>query len=75
MAFPKQHEIEEPLLRALLELGGEGKPSAIYPLVTKQFKTVLTEEDLVARLPSSPSTFKWHNLVQHWRSQPARDDA
>lgn len=69
MAFPKQHEIEEPLLRALVELGGEGKPSVIYPLVTKQFKSLLTEEDLAARLPSSPSTFKWHNLVQWVRQR------
>jgi restriction system protein len=28
----------------------------------------LTEEDLTARLPSSPSTFRWHNLVQ-WSRQ------
>ena len=69
MAFPKQHEVEEPLLRALIALGGEGKPSQIYPLVTREFKSLLTEEDLAARLPSSPSTFKWHNLVQWVRQR------
>ena len=29
----------------------------------------LTEEDLTARLPSSPSTFRWHNLVQWGRQK------
>jgi restriction system protein len=69
MAFPKQHEVEMPLLRTLVELGGEAKPQSVYPHVTKQFKSLLTEEDLAARLPSSPSTFKWHNLVQWVRQR------
>ena len=63
MAFPKQFEIELPLLRSILNLGGAGKPKDIYPLVTKAFDQ-LTQEDLEAKLPSSPSTYKWHNLVQ-----------
>lgn len=67
MAFPKQHEIEIPLLRAIRELGGKAKPKQVYPHVTKSFPQ-LTEEDMSARLPSSPSTFKWHNLVQ-WARQ------
>jgi restriction system protein len=32
----------------------------------------LSEEDLSAKLPSSPSTFKWHNLVQ-WSRQALVD--
>ncbi len=39
------------------------KPKNIYPRVAEAFPD-LTEEDRNARLPSSPSTFKWHNLVQ-----------
>ncbi len=66
MAFPKQFEIEVPLLQTIQALGGSGKPKEIYPLVSKRFPQ-LTEEDLVAKLPSSPSTFKWHNLVQWCR--------
>jgi restriction system protein len=66
MAFPKQFDIELPLLQTIQELGGSGKPKVIYPRVAKLFPQ-LTEEDLIAKLPSSPSTFKWHNLVQWCR--------
>jgi len=66
MAFPKQFEIEIPLLQTIQALGGSGKPKEIYPRVSKHFPQ-LTEEDLAAKLPSSPSTFKWHNLVQWCR--------
>lgn len=67
MAFPKQFEIETPLLQTISEMGGSGKPKEIYPRVSQHFPQ-LTEEDLIAKLPSSPSTFKWHNLVQ-WSRQ------
>jgi len=66
VAFPKQFDIEIPLLQTIQELGGSGKPKEIYPRVSKLFPQ-LTEEDLIAKLPSSPSTFKWHNLVQWCR--------
>lgn len=72
MSFPKQREIEIPLLKAIDQLGGTAKPKDVYPLVAKFFANQLTEEDLVARLPSSPSTFKWHNLVQ-WSRQSLTD--
>ncbi len=71
MAYPKQFEVEIPLLRAIHDLGGSGKPKELYPIVAKAFPQ-LTEEDLVAKLPSSPSTFKWHNLVQ-WSRQALID--
>ncbi len=63
MSFPKQYEIEIPLLKALEQLGGSVKPKAVYPLVTKIFKAQLTEEDLAARIESHPSNSKWHNLI------------
>ena len=72
MSFPKQIDIEVPLLRAINELGGAAKPKDVYPVITKAFAQQLTEEDLAARLPSSPSTFKWHNLVQ-WSRQALID--
>ena len=67
MSFPKQSEIELPLLKALYELGGKAEPKEIYPRVAKVFPQ-LTPEDLAARTPSSPSIFRWHNLVQ-WTRQ------
>src|SRR5437773_4453834 len=67
MSFPKQSEIELPLLKALQELGGKAAPKKLYPRLAKVFPQ-LNEEDLAARLPSSPSTFRWHNLVQ-WSRQ------
>lgn len=66
MAFPRQFEIEVPLLEVIQSMGGSGKPKEIYPQVAKHFPQ-LTEEDLAAKLSSSPSTFKWHNLVQWCR--------
>ncbi len=67
MSFPKQSEIELPLLKLLLELGGKAQPKELYPKIAGLFPQ-LTEEDLTARLPSSPSTFRWQNLVQ-WSRQ------
>ena len=72
MSFPKQTEIEIPLLRALDELGCAAKPKDVYPVVAKAFAHQLTQEDLAARLPSGPSNFKWHNLVQ-WSRQSLVD--
>jgi restriction system protein len=67
MSFPKQSEIELPLLKTLHELGGKAEPKEIYPKIAAIFPQ-LTEDDLTARLSSSPSTFRWHNLVQ-WSRQ------
>jgi restriction system protein len=67
MSFPKQSEIELPLLKTLQELGGKAAPKKLYPKLAEIFPQ-LTEEDLTARLSSSPSTFRWHNLVQ-WSRQ------
>jgi restriction system protein len=66
MSYPKQFEIEVPLLKTIHELGGAAKTADIYPRVSKYFPQ-LTEEELVAKLPSSPSTYKWQNLVQWCR--------
>jgi restriction system protein len=71
VSFPKQSEIELPLLKTLHELGGKAEPKELYPRLGKIF-TQLTLEDLAARLPSSPSTFRWHNLVQ-WSRQKLVD--
>ncbi len=71
MPFPKQAEIELPLLEVLDKLGGKAKPSEVYPLVAKHFPS-LTEEELSEKLLSYPSIRKWSNLVQ-WARQALID--
>ncbi len=63
MAFPRQSEIEIPLLRALADTGGSAKPRDVYPKVAASFPE-LTPAEQEQRLESSPSTRKWWNLVQ-----------
>ena len=63
MAFPKQSDVELPLLRTLLEDGGSAKPREIYPKVAAYFPGLSTEEQ-EERLEGSPTTRKWWNLVQ-----------
>lgn len=67
MPFPTQREVELPLLKVLEIVGGQAKPQEIYPKIAEFFPQ-LTESDLNERLPSSPSTVKWWNLVQ-WARQ------
>lgn len=64
--MPKQTQIELPLLHVLVEIGGKGKPSEIYPLVTKMFPQ-LTEDDL--RLTITSGSNKWTNRIQWVRQQ------
>ncbi len=59
--LPTQKKMEIPLLEVLVELGGEGRPKNLYPLVTEKFPQ-LHEEDLVETLPSG--TNKWTNRIQ-----------
>ena len=68
MPFPRQIEIEVPLLGVLSELGGEGKPRDIYALVATRFPQ-LTPEEQEERLENYPSTRKWANLVQWVRQR------
>jgi len=68
LPFPRQIEIELPLLQALVDLGGEGRPRDVYPLVTKCFPQ-LTAEEQEERFENYPSTRKWTNLVQWVRQR------
>ncbi len=63
MAFPKQSDIEIPLLRVLLDSGGSAAPGEIYPKIAADFPD-LTPEEQDQRLESSAATRKWWNLVQ-----------
>ena len=67
MSFPKQSEVELPLLKTLLELGGKAEPRELYSRLAT-ISSQLTQEDLTARMPSNPSIFRWHDLVQ-WSRQ------
>jgi len=42
--FPKQKDVEVPLLEVLVELGGQGKTTEIYPRVTKKFPEITDDE-------------------------------
>jgi restriction system protein len=67
MAYPKQSEVELPLLQVLAELGGAAEPKDIYSRVASYFSD-LTAEDQERRMESKPSAHKWWNLVQ-WSRQ------
>ena len=69
--LPKQKDIEIPLLEVLVELGGQGKPKEIYPLVTKKFPEI-REEDLAETLLSGGN--KWTNRIQWVRQKLIEKD-
>lgn len=68
LPFPRQAEIELPLLEVLSEGGGEGRPRDLYPLVATRFPS-LTAEEQEERLENYPSIRKWSNLVQWVRQR------
>ena len=62
--LPNQSMIERPLLEAIIEIGGKGKPREIYPLVTKRFPK-LTEDELNQTHKSG--VVVWTNRIQFTR--------
>ena len=63
MAYPKQKEIQIPLLIELKKQGGKAKPQDLYDKVAQHFPE-LTQEDLERRMENHPSINKWKNMVQ-----------
>jgi restriction system protein len=63
--LPKQKQIEVPLLQVLVEIGGQGRPKEIYPLVAKKFPDI-REEELAETLSSGGN--RWTNRTQ-WARQ------
>jgi len=61
MAFPKQKDIEIPLLKALIAAGGRATPKEAVERVTRDFPD-LTPADLIMKQPSG-SDLKWPNMV------------
>lgn len=59
-----QKDMEVPLLEVLVEIGGQGKPKDIYPLVTKKFPK-MTNEELAQKLKSGGN--RWKNRIQFVR--------
>ncbi len=60
--FPKDKDVEVPLLHVLIELGGEGHLRNIYPLVAKRFPEI-TEKELTETLFTGGNA--WEAFV-HW---------
>lgn len=71
MSFPKQSDIELPLLQVIVDLGGSARPRDVYSKVAAYFPQ-LTPEEQEERLENYPSTRKWSNLVQ-WARQKLVD--
>jgi len=67
MAYPKQSDVEIPLLLEIDKAGGQARPQDVYAKVAEHF-TQLTAEDLERRMESYPTTYKWQNHVQ-WARQ------
>jgi restriction system protein len=67
MPFPKQTDIEIPLLQVIHSMGGIVKPKEIYHQVAKYFPD-LTLEEQNQIMESKPSGKKWWNIVQ-WARQ------
>lgn len=67
MSYPKQSDVEIPLLQVLETNGGAAEPKKIYSRVANYFPE-LTAEDQTRRMDSKPSARKWWNLVQ-WARQ------
>ena len=63
--LPSVKQVELPLLRVLVKVGGQAEPRDVYPLVTKEFPA-LREEDLAEALPSGGN--RWTNRIQ-WTRQ------
>jgi hypothetical protein len=61
MTFPKQKDIEIPLLKVLIAAGGHATPKEAIERVTRDFPA-LTPEDLTMKQPSG-TNLKWRNMV------------
>ena len=61
MTFPKQKDIEIPLLKVLIAAGGHATPKEAIERVTLDFPA-LTPEDLTMKQPSG-TDLKWRNMV------------
>jgi len=58
--FPKDKDVEVPLLKVLLELGGEGKSRDIISLLTKRFPKI-TKKELEKNLLTGDN--KWETRI------------
>jgi restriction system protein len=65
MPFPKQKDVELPLLQVLVDAGGSAKPRDLYGSLAKVFG--LTDEEKLEKLETGP--VKWWNLVQWVRQK------
>jgi len=66
MPFPKQRDLEIPLLRAIQQAGGAVQPRDLCPKLAAQFSLSVEEQE--ERLPSSPTTRKWTRTAPSFHS-------
>lgn len=75
MPFPKQSDINEPLLTYIYEYGGdkyEVYPKDTYGPLAAHFK--LSKEDLSVLRGGGKNEPQWHNMVQWARNDLLKDD-
>lgn len=66
--YPSKNEIELPLLRVIVERGGQAKPSEIYDVLAAHFGLLLEQRVAKSRTAPSQSQSKWENDVQDVRN-------
>lgn len=66
MPYPSRPDVEVPLLRVLLDLGGEAKPSEVYEPLAAQFPSMTAEERKAPRANGEP---QWENDVRFARQE------
>ena len=64
--LPKEHYIQIPLLKALVDLGGQGKSRDVYEVVTRLFPEV-PAEDFLEELAAGAN--KWANRIRWVRQE------
>lgn len=62
----------QPILEALVELGGSGTVEQVLETVGKKMEGILNEHDQMP-LPSDPSSIRWKNTAQWCRNTMARE--
>ena len=64
MTYPSRHELQEPLLRVLLGVGGQASPSEVYELLAAQFPLMTADE---RNRPRANGEAQWENDVRFVR--------
>lgn len=69
MLYPSKDEIELPLLKAIVEWGGQAKPSQLYDNLAAVFGLLLEQRVAKSKTAPSQTQSKWENDVQDVRDR------